>query len=446
MQVVSARQDVPLDVAVIGSGIAGLGCAWLLSDRHNVTLYERADRLGGHSHTVEAGVPGAPLPVDTGFIVYNERTYPNLTALFRHIGVPTAASDMSFAVSLADGGCEYAGTGLRGLFAQKSNLVSPRFWSMLRDLRRLYGNAQNDLSWLAGSGMSLGTYLELGGYGEALRDDHILPMAAAIWSMPASDVLDYPAASFIGFCCNHGLLQVRNRPVWRTVQGGSRVYVEKLVRRIGNVKAGMAAAHIRRDADGATVADQHGRERRYDHVVVATHADQALALLDDPSPEERRLLGAFRYSRNLAVLHSDDSLMPRRRSVWSSWNYLETGEGLCVTYWMNRLQGFGGRDLFVTLNPLHAPRHGSIVMSEVYEHPLFDAPAVEAQKDIWSLQGKRRTWFCGAHFGAGFHEDGLQAGLAVAEQLGRVRRPWHVAEQNGRIHVRAAMTAEDALS
>lgn len=435
-----------LNIAVIGSGISGLSCAWLLSSRHDVTLYERADRLGGHSNTIDAGTPENPLPVDAGFIVYNERTYPNLTALFKHLEVPTKASDMTFAVSLGGRRIEYSGTGLRGLFAQPSNLLRPRFWKMLGGVMRLYRAAPGDLERLGDSAISLGEYLDLCGYSEAVRDDHILPMAAAIWSTPARNVLDYPAASFLRFCCNHGLLQVRDRPQWRTVDGGSRTYVDILAKRIGGaIRKGIGAARIRRTAGGAVVTDIHGRQVLFDRAVIATHADQALALLEDPTPDERRLLGAFRYSKNLAVLHCDEKLMPQRRATWSSWNYLDADDGLCVTYWMNRLQGISGPDLFVTLNPIHPPRPGKIVMSELYEHPLFDGPAMRAQKELWSLQGKRDTWFCGAHFGAGFHEDGLQSGLAVAEQLGGVRRPWHIANESSRIHVRPVGKTESAL-
>ncbi|MCX5495693.1 NAD(P)/FAD-dependent oxidoreductase [Kaistia dalseonensis] len=425
-----------LRIAVIGSGISGLSCAWLLGQRHDVTLYERNDRLGGHSNTVTARTDEGAVPVDTGFIVYNESAYPNLTALFATLGVATKASDMSFAVSLRGGTTEYSGTGLAGLFAQWRNLLRPRFWSMLSDLMRFYREAPSAITQADDPSLTLGSYLERNGYGAALRDDHLLPMAAAIWSSPTRDLLDYPAASFIRFCANHGLLQVRDRPVWRTVEGGSRSYVERFAALMGGTaRIGNGVAEVLRLPDRVLVQDRAGAIEQFDHVVIATHADQALAMLVEPDPEERRLLGAFRYSRNHAVLHSDETLMPKRRSVWSSWNYIETEGALCVSYWMNRLQGLQGRNLFVTLNPPRAPRAGTLLYSELYEHPVLDTAAVEAQRSLWSLQGVRRTWFCGAHFGAGFHEDGLQSGLAVAEQLGGVTRPWRVANESGRIHV-----------
>nr|WP_073058477.1 FAD-dependent oxidoreductase [Kaistia soli] len=425
-----------LRIAVIGSGISGLSAAWLLSGRHEVTLYERAERLGGHSNTVTARLHDASVAVDTGFIVYNEPAYPNLTALFAHLGVATKPSDMSFAVSLRGGELEYSGTGLSGLFAQKRNLGRPRFWSMLRDLTRFYREAPRDLALMSEQSLSLGQYLAERGYGAAFRDDHLLPMAAAVWSAPASDMLDYPAAGFIRFCANHGLLKLTDRPVWRTVTGGSRSYVEVFAAALANsIRLSRGAANVTRHGSTVSVRDDTGASADFDHVVIATHADQALSLIERPTADEVRLLGAFRYSRNLTVLHSDESLMPKRRSVWSSWNYLDNGDGLCVTYWMNRLQGLPGRNLFVTLNPPRPPRAGTLLHSEIYEHPVFDGPASAAQSSLWSLQGKQRLWFCGAHFGAGFHEDGLQSGLAVAEQLGGVRRPWTVANENGRIQI-----------
>lgn len=430
----------PLNVAVVGSGVSGLAAAWLLSTRHRVTLFEADARLGGHSHTVDTG----GTPVDTGFIVYNEATYPNLTALFTHLDVATRISDMSFSVSLDDGRLEYAGTDWGALLAQKTNVLRPRFWSMMRDLVRFYREAPRDLPLL---GMqSLADYLERGNYGAAFRDDHLYPMAAAIWSTPAAEIGRYPAASFIRFCETHGLLKLTDRPVWRTVDGGSRRYVAKLAASIAEIRTDSPVRAIRRTATGVEIADASGATRPFDHVVVATHADDALLLLADPSREERRLLAPFRYSDNDAILHADPALMPRRRRVWSSWNYL-TGKASkpkpAVTYWMNKLQGIDpNKPLFVTLNPHREPAAASVVKRVAYRHPLFDARAMLAQRELWSLQGVRNTWFCGAYFGDGFHEDGLQAGLAVAETLGDVRRPWTVADESGRIHREAG----DSLS
>ncbi|MBS0481753.1 MAG: NAD(P)/FAD-dependent oxidoreductase [Proteobacteria bacterium] len=426
--------DQGLDVAVVGSGISGLSAAWLLSKKHRVSLFEADNRLGGHSHTVDA----AGLAVDTGFIVFNENTYPNLTALFDHIGVATKRSDMSFAVSLDDGRLEYSGTGLLGLFAQGRNAISPRFWLMLRDLVRFYREAPRNVAAL---GMiTLDEYLDAAGYGDSFRNDHLYPMAAAIWSTPAANIGAYPAASFIRFCQTHGLLKLAGRPVWRTVAGGSRSYVQILSKGIPEVVSNYPVNAIVRAKDGVEIVGRDGHRRRFDRVVIAAHADQALGMLADPSEEEQRLLGAFDYIVNDTVLHSDTRLMPQRRRVWSSWNYMTREDAdsrrLAVTYWMNRLQGIeSDRPLFVTLNPHREIAAGAILKQMRYSHPRFDARAMQAQKELWSLQGRRSTWFCGAYFGAGFHEDGLQAGLAVAEALGGMRRPWTVPEESGRIHL-----------
>jgi predicted NAD/FAD-binding protein len=423
-----------LDIAVVGSGISGLSAAWLLSKRHRVVLYEADVRLGGHSHTVDT----AGLAVDTGFIVFNETTYPNLTALFEHIGVATKRSDMSFAVSLDDGRLEYSGTGLLGLFAQGRNAISPRFWRMLRDLVRFYHEAPRNVAALGL--MTLDEYLDAAGYGEGFRNDHLYPMAAAVWSTPAAKIGAYPAASFIRFCETHGLLKLTGRPIWRTVAGGSRSYVRILADAVAEVVSNYPVKTIVRSATGAEIIGHDGHRRRFDHVVVATHADQALRMLADPSREEWRLLGAFDYIENNAVLHSDVRLMPRRRRVWSSWNYMtkddDNGRKIAVTYWMNRLQGIeSARPLFVTLNPHREIAPETVLRQLHYSHPRFDARAMQAQKALWSLQGRHNTWFCGAYFGAGFHEDGLQAGLAVAEALGGMRRPWSVPDESGRICV-----------
>ena len=420
-----------LRVAVIGSGISGMAAAWMLAHSHDVTVYEKAPRLGGHTRTIEVPDVG---PVDMGFIVYNEATYPNLVALFRHLGVATQPSDMSFAASLAGGRREYAGTDLSGLLAQKSNAFSPRFWLMLRDLMRFYRQAPRDAAPLERDLISLNAYLRGRNFSDAFVRDHLLPMAAAIWSTPAAEVGAYPAFAFIRFCENHGLLKLRNRPPWRTVSGGSQAYIGKLTADYANsIRLGCGVVSVRRDDQGVVVCDSLGGIARYDEVVLATHAPQALAMLNDPSDAEVSLLGSLRTANNRVVMHGDIKFMPRRRTAWASWNYIETAAGeLCVTYWINRLQGVPGRPVFVTLNPVEPPT--GIIHQENFAHPQFDAAAIRAQRALWSLQGTRRTWYCGAWFGAGFHEDGLQAGLAVAEQLGGKRRPWEVANNSSRIH------------
>lgn len=424
-----------LNIAVIGSGIAGMSAAWLLNQRHNITMFEKNGRLGGHSNTVFVDTDLGPTPVDTGFIVFNDVTYPNLTALFEHLDVETKPSDMSFGVSLQ--GLDYSSVGAAAFLCGGRNLLNPRFWTMTLDLLRFYKNAPSELVDARDTMVSLGDYLEQRGYSQTFQRDHILPQAAAIWSASLADIHHYPACAFIRFFENHGLLKLKGRPIWKTVTGGSRAYVHKLTASyIERVRLNVGAIRVRREAGGVWVRDANGHAERFDHVVIATHGDEALAMLDDPSAEERRLLGSFRYTKNRAVLHTDAGLMPRREALWASWNYVgDNPDGGCVvSYWMNKLQSIASKkQIFLTLNPRTIPRTESMLYEADYHHPLFDSAAIRAQEQAWSLQGVRNTWFCGAYFGAGFHEDGLQAGLAVAEQLGDVRRPWRVEDESGRI-------------
>lgn len=430
------------NIAVIGSGISGLAAAWLLSKKHRVTLFERDSRLGGHSNTVDLDLPEGRVAVDTGFIVFNERTYPNLAALLAYLGVGSRATDMSFAASLDNGAFEYSGSNLRGLFAQRRNLLRPRMWRMISDILRFYHQSR----LAVGHGpaeLTLGDYLNRAGYGASFIRDHLLPMGGAIWSTSADQMLQHPLQSFIRFCDNHGLLQLVDRPCWRTVQGGSRSYVRRMIAD-GNIALRLNAriVSVSRDDVRPTLAFADGSREMFDAIVLATHADQALGLLASPTRLERDLLGAMRYQSNAAVLHSDTNLMPRRRTAWSSWNVISDQGGghadslICVSYWMNKLQHLPvAQPVLVTLNPNRSVREDLVWATFDYAHPLFDHRAMMAQRDLWKLQGQGGIWYCGAYFGAGFHEDGLQAGLAVAERLGQMRRPWSVADQSGRIYL-----------
>ncbi|MBK8906993.1 MAG: FAD-dependent oxidoreductase [Rhodospirillales bacterium] len=438
MNIIDPYATAPARVAVIGTGISGLSAAWLLHQSCDVTVYEADDRIGGHSNTVDAPGPAGPVAVDTGFIVYNPSNYPNLVALFAHLGVPTKPSDMSFGASIDDGALEY---GSAALFAQKRNVLRPRFWRMLRDIVRFYREAPAFLRSCGADALTLGQYIDDRAYSHNFVHDHLLPMGAAIWSTPAADMRNYPAAAFLNFCKNHRLLELRGRPEWRTVTGGSREYVRRLTAPfVDRIRLGARVRDIRRDGRGVTVATSGDGYERYDHVVIAAHADQALAMLGDADGRERAVLGSFPYTTNVAVLHRDATLMPRRRGAWSSWNYM-SGRGadgtakVSVTYWMNRLQSLDPENpLFVTLNPYRQPDSDKTIKSFTYEHPAFDHRALQAQRQLGDIQGVRRTWFCGSYCGYGFHEDGLQAGLAVAERISGVPRPWLVPGESDRIH------------
>lgn len=435
-----------LSIAVVGSGISGLAAAWLLSKHHDVVLIEAEDRLGGHTNTVRVPVADAggkgDIAVDTGFICFNHITYPNLVTLFEHLDVPVHETRMSFSASLASGGYEYSGGTYQGLVAQPSNLFRKSHWQMIADILRFFREAPAALEALDET-TTIAQYLRDNRYSRPFIDRHLLPIAAAIWSGTPDSMLDYPARAFIRFFQNHGLLQVDGRPKWGTVDGGASRYIDAMLGSSGiEVQTGAPVAKIVRRADGVVLHFGKNLARLFDQVVIATHADQALAMLEKPSTRERALLGAFRYSRNRAVLHKDRSLMPKRRLAWASWNYLDfrdslnrpVGDDLCLTYWMNSLQNLPtGEQIFVTLNPPEDRQIEQVSGEYDYTHPIFDTKALTAQQDLWSLQGVNRTWFCGAHFGAGFHEDGLQAGLAVAEQLGGERRPWTVENESGRI-------------
>ncbi|MFD1694082.1 NAD(P)/FAD-dependent oxidoreductase [Roseibium aestuarii] len=423
-------------IAVIGSGISGNSAAAVLSTRHEVVLYEKRLRTGGHSATVDIDYDGEPMSVDTGFIVYNELNYPNFTRMLAHLGVPTEESDMSFALSADSGRREWSGQNLDTVFAQRRNLLNPAFLMMLRQIFRFNKESVRDLEAGRLAGLSLGDYLRANGYGRTFTDQYLLPMGAAIWSTPLAEMPDYPAENFVAFFRNHRLVNF-DRPTWRTVTGGSRSYVERLLAPLqGHIRLGAAVTDIRRHPDHVEITDAQGEINRFDQVVLATHTDQALAMLGDASDTERRLLADVRYRPNDVYLHRDTALMPRRQKVWSSWNYLagstpDADRQVTVSYWMNRLQNIDpARPVFVTLNPATPPRPELTFGHFVYDHPQFDRAAIDAQTRLASLQGQNRTWYCGAWTGHGFHEDGLKSGLAVARALG-CTAPWDSAAPEG---------------
>ncbi|MEO8937157.1 MAG: FAD-dependent oxidoreductase [Burkholderiaceae bacterium] len=436
-----------LDIAIVGAGISGLSCAWRLRGgrlapsavadarvpKPRVTLYESGGRAGGHTHTVDAEVDGVRHPVDTGFLVFNHKTYPRLVELFEALGVETAASEMTFSVQVTGRGTrpiEWAGHDLDSVFIQRRNLVDPRFLRMVVDLLRFNRQtmAMNDATRAALETWTLGEFLDAHRYSRAFRDWYLLPMAAAIWSCSTAQMREFPVSTFINFCANHGLLQVADRPQWYTVVGGGRNYVDRIVASLEDVRLATPALSVARVHCGgvAKVAVRSATGTAlYDHVVLASHSDQSLALLDGADIEERALLGAVRYQPNHAILHTDASVLPRRAGAWAAWNYqcdvastVPDDRSVCVHYLINRLQPVPfKRPVMVSLNTIHRPDDAKILREFDYAHPVFDARAIQAQQRLPSIQGRGGVWFCGAWTGYGFHEDGLKSGLEVADAI-----------------------------
>ncbi len=409
-------------IAVVGSGIAGLSAAWWLSRRHAVTLFEQDARLGGHTHTHAIAMDGREIRVDTGFIVFNPQHYPLLTALFDELGVASRPTTMSFSVSDQASGLEYAASSIDGLFCQRRNLVSPRFWGMLHDLRRFYREAPALLDTPDGptsAGPTLAEYLAAGKYGELFVRDHLLPMASALWSSPSRQVLAFPARYLVQFLANHHMLKLRGRAPWRVVDGGSSRYVEAMRARWRvQVRTDCAAESVLRLADGVSIASDQGTEY-FDHVVLACHSDQALALLGDADRLEREVLGAIRYQPNEVVLHTDERLLPRNRKAWAAWNAhvsADPEQPCTVSYCMNLLQGIDSlQPLVVTLNRREAIRPAHVLRVMNYAHPVLDQAMVLAQSRREQIQGRRRTWFAGAYWGWGFHEDGVRSAHSLVQ-------------------------------
>lgn len=422
------RERSALKVAVVGGGISGIGAAYLLQRKHRVVLFEKNEYVGGHTHTVtlDSGEDKG-LPVDTGFIVLNDRTYPNFMKFLQQLGVAIQPTDMGFSYYERTTGFQYAGSNLNGLFAQRTHLLRMEFWAFLMEILRFGRVSKRSLCDGSLRGLSLGDYLRRQAFSGPLIERYVLPMGAAIWSTPGGLMMQFPAESYLRFCDNHGLLDLRGRPQWYFIPGGSHTYVRRFLESFqGEVRVNCGARSIRRHEDRVVVRLPDGSCEDFDAVVIATHADEALALLEDPHSEEHRLLSQWKYNHNRVVLHTDDSFLPPLPRARSSWNYIrERGSvgtsPMTMTYFMNRLQRLqAGRPYCVTLNPARPIPRESIVKELEATHPLYSFGALESQEPLRRMSGLRRTFFCGAHLGYGFHEDGFKSGLEVARHFGVV--------------------------
>ena len=411
-------------VAVIGAGISGLSAAYLLQQRHEVHLFEAEGRLGGHANTTFVG----RTPVDTGFIVFNDLNYPHLTGLFRHLGVPVVDSEMSLSVRFQNPNLEWGGTNLATLVAQKRNLVRPRFWGMVRDILRFHDDAEKNLKLARANGWTLRDLLHDQGYGRPFADWYLVPMGAAIWSTPLELMLDFPAETFLQFCMNHRLLQVNDRPTWKTVRGGSINYVKRIASHLRHIQSGYPVDAVVRNGSGVEILHR-GRKLHFDAVVFATHPPETLKMLDGASGHEKQILGSFGYQKNIAQLHSDTTFMPQRRSLWSAWNFHQLKSGLgndpiSLSYWMNRLQPLQTDETYiVSLNADIEPKN--LHYQKTYEHPLFNTRAIAAQSQLREIQGAGGIYHCGAWTRYGFHEDGILSAVNVASSSDwRLPIPW----------------------
>jgi predicted NAD/FAD-binding protein len=422
-------------LAVIGTGVSGLTVAYLLAAFHDITVYEKDRRPGGHTRTVTVRHEGRSIPVDTGFIVFNKPNYPHFNAMLRHLGVPVHESNMTFAASIQDGWFEWGAENLNTVFGQRRNFFRPAFYAVCRDVMHFNAKAVETVE--RHPGLTLEGLIRKLDLGEWFRRYYILPMGGAIWSCPLSQMLEFPARTFVRFFQNHGLLAFTGQPQWYTVTGGAQNYVDRLTRSYADrIRTGCGVRGVMRLGDGIKVTDQKGHSEIFDHVVFACHGDEALHALTDADEMERRALGAFRYQKNDMVLHKDASVMPKRRRCWAAWNYRSEGEGedaaVSVSYWMNRLQGIDRScPVFVTLNPSRPIAHEHVFDRHVFDHPVFDAGAIAAQSRLQAMQGMRNTWFCGAHLRHGFHEDGVWSAVNVAQRLG-AKIPWSVPSEAAR--------------